>query len=155
LKGWNKSLGLEDWKRQKGRDTDKKGTEEQLSVILESEELILEPSEVATSKHKRGQVGVSWTRDSMPRMEGNDDIQREINADEDGRLYTDHEAKSGNEGTGSGRGIKSVAWKKGESQGRDVGRVSAAELMKELMLSDPKAEGQTLDLNPELTTQSK
>lgn len=91
----------------------------------------------------------------MPRMEGNDDIQRETNADEDGRRYTDDEAKSGNEGTGSGRGMKSVAWKKGESQSRDVGRVSAAELMKELMLSDPQAEGQTLDLNPELTTQSK
>lgn len=89
----------------------------------------------------------------MPRMEGNDDFQREINADEDGRLYTDDGIKSGNEGRGSG--IKSVAWRKGESQGRDVGRVSAAELMKELMLSDPQAEGQTLDLNPEPTTQSK
>ena len=117
--------------------------------------MILEPLDVASSKHKRGHVGVSWAKDSMPRMEGNDDIQRETNADEDGRRYTDDEAKSGNEGTGSGRGMKSVAWKKGESQSRDVGRVSAAELMKELMLSDPQAEGQTLDLNPELTTQSK
>lgn len=155
MKGWNKSAGVEDWKRQKGRDTDKKGTEEHLGTVLESEELILEPSDVASSKHKRGQTGVSWARDSMPRMEGNDDVQREINADEDGRLYIDHEAKSGNDITRSGRGIKSVAWKKRETQGRDVGRVSAAELMKELMLSDPQSEGQTLDLNPELTTQSK
>lgn len=155
MEGWNKSPGVEDWKFQKGRDTDKKGTEEHLGTVLESEELIIEPSVGASSKHKRGHVGVSWARDSVPRMEGNDDLQREINADEDGKLFTDHEIKSGSEGTGSGRGIKSVAWKKGETQGRDVGRVSAAQLMKELMLSDPQAEGQTLDLNPELTTQSK
>jgi hypothetical protein len=155
LKGWNNLAGVEDWKRQKGRDTDKKGIEEHFGTVLESEELILEPLEIASSKHKRGPVGVSWTRDSMPRMEGNDDIQREINADEDGRLYTDDEIKSGNAGTGSGRGIRSVAWKKGEALGRDVGRVSASELMKELMLSDPQAEGQNLYLNPELTTQSK
>ena len=135
-----------------------KGKKEHLGTLLESDELIIEPSDVTTSKYKREQASVSWARDSIPRMGAKDDIQREINSEEDGKLYNDHEATSGNEIGRSGREIKSagVAWKKGrDTQGSDVGRFSADDLMKELILSDPQSEGQTLDLVPKLMTQSK
>lgn len=100
----------------------------------------------------------------MPRMDSNKDIQREINDDEDGKLFNDYEAHSGNDIISSRRAINDagVAWQKGgytqgrdRDRGRDVGRVSAVDLMKELMLSDPQSNEQTLDLESDLTTQSK
>lgn len=95
-------------------------------------------------------------------MDSDNDIQRDINDDEDGKLYNDYKANSGNDMLSSRREINDagVAWKKGgDIQGRgrdrDVGRVSAVALMKELMQSDPQSNEQTLDLESDLTTQSK
>ena len=158
MKGWRKSAGVVEWKRQTAREAEKKGMKEHVGTLLESDELIIEPSDVTTSKYKREQASVSWARDSIPRMGANDDIQREINDDVDSKLFNEYEAQGGNGIEKSGREMKSagVAWKKGgDTQGRDVGRISAVDLMKELILSDPQSDGQTLDLEPELTTQSK
>lgn len=148
--------------RQAGRDIDKRGIKENLGTILESDELIITPSDVTTSKYKKEHFGVSWSRDTMSRMDSNNDIQREINDDEDGKLYNDYKADSGDDIISSRREINDagVAWKKGgdtqgRGRGRDEGRVSAVELMKELMLSDPQSNEQTLDLESDLTTQSK
>ena len=124
--------------------------------------MIIIPSDVKTSKYKKEHAGVSWSLNTMPRMDSDNDIQRDINDDEDGKLYNDYKANSGNDMLSSRREINDagVAWKKGgDTQGRgrdrDVGRVSAVALMKELMQSDPQSNEQTLDLESDLTTQSK
>ena len=50
---------MEDWGKQTGRETDKTGIKEHLGPLLESDELIIEPSDVTTSKYKRERAGVS------------------------------------------------------------------------------------------------
>ena len=133
-----------------------------MGTILESDELIIISSDVTTSKYKKEHAGVSWSLDTMPRMDGDNDIRRDINDDEDGKLYYNYKANSGNDIISSRRVTNDagVDWKKegdtpGSGRDRDVGRVSAVALMKELMLSDPQSDEQTLDLESDLTTQSK